>query len=119
MMNASTLTPLATPPAPLSCLRCRRVVTKLEQHAELEERVLETLRAARPERVDTGDRSDTEVEHYRELLRLREQRRARDRAERLRERVRRQRRAARLRALVVKYLVLFPPWNGGEAYETH
>lgn len=98
-MNAvSTLTP-PTPRAPLSCLRCRRVVTKLEQHAALEERVLETLRAARPAWADAEGEGAPHVERYRELLRLRQKRRARDRAERLRRRVRRYRRRARLSAL--------------------
>ena len=82
-------------------------MTKREQHDELEERVLEAIRASRPDWADEEDGDGApHVEHYRELLRLRKRRGERARAERLHARVRRQRVRARLRGLVRKCALL-------------
>jgi hypothetical protein len=98
----------ATPPAPQSCLRCRRVLTKREQHDALEECVLATIREQHPEWTDASVGGDPHVEYYRALLRQRKRRNASARAARLRERIRRYRWRARLRALARKY-ALQPP----------
>jgi hypothetical protein len=51
------------------------VVTKREQHERLEERVLEAIRAGRPERAgDEGEEGAAHVERLRELMRLRKSR---------------------------------------------
>jgi hypothetical protein len=106
-MNTQSIQTQSATPAPQSCLRCGRVVTKREQHDELEERVLEAIRASRPDWADSdGGDSAPHVEHYRELLRLRKKRSERARAERLHARVRRQRVRARLRSLVRKCALL-------------
>ena len=101
-MNVAVAIETVAPPAPHTCQKCGRVVTKREQHEALEERVLETIRAEHPEWVDAADEGDPYVEHYRALLRQRKERSARSRAERLHARVRRQRWRARLRALARK-----------------
>ena len=89
MTNAETITKQA---ARHSCLRCGRVVTKREQHEELEERVLEAIRAGRPDWAEAGldDEGAPHVERLRELLRLREGRGEGEGAERMSARVRRQ-----------------------------
>lgn len=97
-----------TPSAPQSCLRCRRVVTKREQHDALEERVLGTIRAEHPEWADAEGEHAPHVKHYRALLELRKRRSARTRAERLRDRLRRYRRRARLRALARRWFLPHP-----------
>lgn len=67
MTNVETIT---NQTATHSCLRCGRVVTKREQHEELEERVLEAIRAGRPDWAEavSGDDSTLHVERLRELL---------------------------------------------------
>ena len=107
-------------PAPQSCLRCRRVVTKREQHDALEECVLAAIRAQHPEWTNADGCSDPHVEHYRALLRQRKLRSTGARTERLRERVRRYRRRARLRALTLKCarLLSVEPAQRGESYGT-
>lgn len=89
MTNVETITKQA---APHSCLRCGRVVTKREQHEELEERVLEAIRAGRPDWAEAGSDDDSapHVERLRELLRLRKRRGEDESAESMSERVRRQ-----------------------------
>jgi len=88
-MSAETMT---TQAAPLPCVRCGRVVTKREQHEELEGRVLDAIRAGRPEWAGAADVDGApHVERYRALLRLRKRRGARARALRLRARIRRRR----------------------------
>ena len=112
-MNAVSTSMPQAPPAPQSCLRCRRVVTKREQHDALEERVLEAIRAEHPEWADADGDTAPHVEHYRELLHLRKRRSARARAERLRARVRGHRLRARLRTLARKYALLLRAGRAG------
>jgi hypothetical protein len=97
MNTTSTLTTTA-PAAPQSCLQCRRIVTRREQHDEFEARLLEMIRAQHPE-WNEGDSVVLQVEHYRALLQRRKRRSSRARTERLRGRVRLYRLRARLRAL--------------------
>ncbi len=88
-MNVETITKQA---APHSCMRCGRLVTKREQHEELEERVLEAIRAARPDWDEAASDKDgaPHVERLRELLRLRKRRGEGESALRVRAHVRRQ-----------------------------
>ena len=107
-MNVESMTTQTAQAAQHSCLRCGRVVTKREQHEELEERVLEAIRAGRPEwAAADGDGDDApHVEHYRKLLRLRKRRRARTRAARLRARVTRRRQLALAMRIVFTVVAL-------------
>jgi outer membrane protein TolC len=57
-MGAISTSTTQAPVAPQSCLVCRRVVTKREQHDELEERVLASIRAEHPEWADAEDGGD-------------------------------------------------------------
>ena len=85
---------IQTQPTTYSCRRCGRVVTKREQHEELEARVLEAIRAGRPEWADDSEETSADgaphVERFRELLRMRKERGEGEGAERMRASVRRQ-----------------------------
>jgi hypothetical protein len=110
MNVVSTLT-ITAPPALQSCLRCRRVVTKREQHDAVEERVLETIRAEHPEWASITGASDPYLNQYRKVLQMRKSRSARARAERLHARVRRSRQLTRLSELVRRC------WRGRQSLE--